>query len=44
MDDRIGQQLGNYQLLSKLGPDGFAEVYLGEHIHLRNVLSLLPNH
>src|SRR5881392_255587 len=34
MTDRIGQQLGNYQLIRRLGEGGFAEVYLGEHIHL----------
>ena len=34
MDGREGQQLGNYRLLSFLGQGGFAEVYLGEHIHL----------
>jgi hypothetical protein len=34
MADRVGQQLGNYQLIRPLGEGGFAEVYLGEHIHL----------
>lgn len=32
--DRVGQQLGNYQLIRFLGEGGFADVYLGEHIHL----------
>src|SRR6266566_772942 len=34
MAERVGQQLGNYTLIRRLGQGGFAEVYLGEHIHL----------
>ncbi|HZT99340.1 MAG TPA: serine/threonine-protein kinase [Ktedonobacteraceae bacterium] len=33
MADRVGQQLGNYQLVALLGQGGFAEVYLGQHVH-----------
>src|SRR5215472_635192 len=34
MVDRVGQQLGNYQLVSLLGQGGYAEVYLGQHLRL----------
>jgi serine/threonine protein kinase len=33
-EDLIGQQFGNYHLVSLLGQGGFADVYLGEHVHL----------
>ncbi|GHO46136.1 serine/threonine-protein kinase [Ktedonospora formicarum] len=32
--NHVGQRLGNYQLVRMLGKGGFAQVYLGEHIHL----------
>lgn len=35
MKDCVGHHVGNPRLISKLGRGGFAEVYLGEHIHLR---------
>ena len=34
MNDRIGQQLGNYQLLHLIGQGNFTDVYMGEHLHL----------
>src|SRR5436305_11067682 len=34
MTDRVGQRLGNYQLIQLLGQGHWASVYLGEHRHL----------
>src|ERR1700680_816766 len=38
--DREGQQLGYYKLLRVLGKGGFAEVYLGEHVHLKTLAAV----
>ncbi len=40
MTDRMGQQLGNYHLIRLLGHGGFADVYLGEHIHLNTLAAI----
>src|SRR5215471_8750695 len=34
MSERLGQQLGNYRLVTLLGQGGYAEVYLGQHVRL----------
>ncbi|HWS84471.1 MAG TPA: serine/threonine-protein kinase [Ktedonobacteraceae bacterium] len=34
-ENRLGQQVGSYRLISWLGKGGFADVYLGEHIYLK---------
>jgi eukaryotic-like serine/threonine-protein kinase len=34
MNDRVGQQFGNYRLVSLLGQGGYAKVYLGQHVRL----------
>ncbi len=44
MADRVGQQLGNYRLIRLLGHGGFADVYLGEHIHLNTQAAIKVLH
>ena len=44
MNDRIGQQLGNYRLIRQLGKGGFAVVYLGEHVHLKTLAAIKVLH
>ncbi len=44
MNDRVGQQLGNYRLLRLLGEGGQASVYLGEHIYLRSQAAVKVRH
>jgi eukaryotic-like serine/threonine-protein kinase len=44
MSDRLGQRLGNYRLIRLLGRGGFAEVYLGEHIYLKNQAAIKVLH
>ncbi len=40
MADRLGQSLGNYDLVQFLGQGGFAEVYLGKHRYLHSHAAL----
>jgi serine/threonine protein kinase/tetratricopeptide (TPR) repeat protein len=44
MNDRSGQQLGNYRLIRQLGKGGFAVVYLGEHVHLKTLAAIKVLH
>src|SRR5438876_3810677 len=40
MDELIGQQFGNYYLRRRLGHGGFADVYIGEHMHLGTYVAI----
>src|SRR5437879_5455582 len=42
--NRIGQQLGNYQLVRLLGQGGFADVYLAEHVYLKTQAAIKVLH
>src|SRR6266849_223213 len=44
MADRVGQQLGNYRLTRLLGRGGFADVYLGEHVHIDTLAAIKVLH
>src|SRR5437763_10828106 len=44
MTDRVGQRLGNYRLIRKIGQGGFAEVYLGQHIYLDTLAAIKVLH
>lgn len=44
MGSRVGEILGNYRLIRLLGDGGFAEVYLGEHLHLGSLSALKVLH
>src|SRR5215471_9331421 len=44
MVDRVGQQLGNYRLVSLLGQGGYAEVYLGQHVRLNQQAAIKVLH
>jgi eukaryotic-like serine/threonine-protein kinase len=44
MNDRVGQQLGNYRLLRLLGEGGQASVYLGEHVYLKSQAAIKVRH
>src|SRR5947209_3110242 len=40
MTNRVGQQIGHYRLIRLLGTGGFADVYLGEHVHLNTFAAI----
>jgi peptide/nickel transport system substrate-binding protein len=42
--NRLGQQFGNYRLVSLLGQGGYAEVYLGQHLRLNQQAAIKVLH
>jgi len=42
--DRLGQQCGNYRLVSLLGQGGYAEVYLGQHVRFNHQAAIKVLH
>jgi eukaryotic-like serine/threonine-protein kinase len=40
MTDLVGRQFGHYRLIRLLGHGGFADVYLGTHIHLKSLAAI----
>jgi ABC-type transport system substrate-binding protein/serine/threonine protein kinase len=42
--DRLGQQFGNYRLVSLLGQGGYAEVYLGQHVRFNQQAAIKVLH
>lgn len=40
MNEYLGLQFGNYRLIRVLGRGSFADVYLGEHIHLKTLAAV----
>ncbi len=40
MADKIGQQIGNYRIVSLIGQGGFADVYLAEHVYLKTHVAM----
>lgn len=42
--ERAGQQLGNYRLTQLLGRGNFADVYLGQHVHLNTQAAIKVLH
>src|SRR6266704_3341164 len=44
MTDHVGQQFGNYRLISLLGQGGYAEVYLGQHVRFKQQAAIKVLH